>query len=244
MTKHCFCVNQTNNRVIYWWSLSQRGSGRRANRPPPADTRLNWVRGAAACLRRECLSNLQPKTNFTSVVVSWYNGKWKRGRLLQFIKVYLMSVFNNFKAVHLVPQKVQQQGVGAVTDRLWAGSSSAVSGFPPRSRTANTPLLSAAPEPKPRGEVTGRPSRSRGKSRPCSSFRSYKKPDSTCLQLKQHVSIAMLIVNRPMVMTCKPRRCCLHVMSDFSRLITWSIKIHKEYFQSVKSAQKSILAKS
>lgn len=34
MKKHYFCLNQTNNRVIYWWSLSQRGSGKRANRPP------------------------------------------------------------------------------------------------------------------------------------------------------------------------------------------------------------------
>ena len=175
--KHYFCVNQTNNRVIYWWSLSQRGSGRRANRPPPADTGLNWVRITAGCLRSQCLSNIQPKTNFTSVD-SRYSGRWKCGWLLQLNTVYLRSVFSDSKDVHLVPQKMQQAaGAAAVTDRLWAGSSSVVSGFPPRSRTANTPLLSAAPEPKPRGEGTGRPSPSRGKSRPCSSSRSYKKTD-------------------------------------------------------------------
>lgn len=43
------------------------GSGRRANRPPAVNTGWNWGRDAPGCLRYECLLNIKPKPNFTSV---------------------------------------------------------------------------------------------------------------------------------------------------------------------------------
>lgn len=109
--------------------------------------------------------------------------------------VTLVIQKQNIWCIFLFPE-ISKRRQQLPTHRLWVGSSSAGSAFPPRRQTANTLRLSAAPEPKPRGEEMGRPSRSPGKSHPCSSsLMCSEEKCQNCLQF--HLKKLILRIRHP-----------------------------------------------
>lgn len=109
------------------------------------------------------------------------------------------------------------------THRLGAGSSSAEFGFPPRSQRASSPPPPAAPEPRPRGGETGRPSRSPGTSGPWSSSKKIRANAGTDYAALFFFYYAALPVKSHALMTSDQRRCGVQAQCNLSELCVCNI---------------------